>query len=396
MLRPSLRPMLRPSLRTLLRTLLRPTLRPSLRTLLAAVAALSAGCSSTAVTSVDPSGDDLTVAGNIDAQSFLHGTVAASKAQVAYAFNGSAGDTIAPDVWPTGDAKANGLRPTLVLLGPKGLLGHRSALASGARRDGGDHVAIDGFKLPRAGSYLILVGGAAAGSGGAFTLRLWTLSSHAPRPEAAQLDLSLAPSVSTRNLVAAHGQSGALANTPWTDGEVDGALAGIQTEADPIAAFSDTEQLLAALSSAARERLASDAQRARAQQASVQLVGTPADFAQRSSREQAFALFWLGTFGGLTFESVDAPPGDAALAPVDGQISRLVASWPGASEDHDAHEVKALRLGQTTFGYVASWQAVQSDTDGSGVFAWVSTDFFDANGQWLGEQSQGASEPDDG
>jgi len=173
---------------------------------------------------------------------------------------------------------------------------------------------------------------------------------------------------------------------------VDGELAELRSEADQIAAFSDTEQLLAALSSATHERLATARQLARAQQAAVQLIGTPANFARRAGREQAFALFWLGTFGGLTFESIDAPPGDAALAPLTGQIAQLVSSWPGASEDQDAHQVKALRLGQMTFGYVASWQAVQKDTDGSAVFSWVSTDFFDAS-TWTNLRGAGPIRP---
>src|SRR5207253_9361588 len=105
--------------------------------------------------------DGLAVAPSIGPQSLTHGTLTASRPQRAYAFNGKAGDTISPDLWPAGKSA---LTPTLALLGPKASSGHRPLLATGAPR-GSDprHPAIDGFGLPKTGNYLIVIGTVAGG-----------------------------------------------------------------------------------------------------------------------------------------------------------------------------------------------------------------------------------------
>ncbi len=57
--------------------------------------------------------------------------------------------------------------------------------------------------------------------------------------------------------------------------------------------------------------------------------------------------------------------------------------------------MKAKSLGGTVYGYQVEWSAAQSDTEGRQVFVDSSRDWFDASGNWLTEQSAGASEPDD-
>lgn len=160
-----------------------------------AVSFLIAACGATQVPQTDSQHDELTVAATMGPQSFTHGTVSSSRA-LTFAFTGRAGDTVAPDVWPTGPSV---LQPTLVLLGPKGTNGHRSQIAAGEAR-GADprHLAIDGFQLPQSGSYLIVVGAASGSAGGQFTVRLWMQSSHLPRQEGSQVDLTLQPSPSHR------------------------------------------------------------------------------------------------------------------------------------------------------------------------------------------------------
>ena len=98
-------------------------------TILASALALSA-CGAS-VQPPDFGGDALTVVATIGPQSLTHGALTAAAPELAYAFNGVAGDIIAPDVWPTG---ASALLPALVLLGPKGASGHRSAIATDGRR----------------------------------------------------------------------------------------------------------------------------------------------------------------------------------------------------------------------------------------------------------------------
>src|SRR6266852_4898198 len=109
-----------------------------------AVSFLIAACSAAQVPQAGSQPDDLTVAASMGPQSFTHGTLGASSRALAFAFTGRAGDTVAPDVWPTG---SSALQPTLALLGPKGKSGHRSQIAAGEAR-GADprHLAIDGFQ----------------------------------------------------------------------------------------------------------------------------------------------------------------------------------------------------------------------------------------------------------
>lgn len=57
--------------------------------------------------------------------------------------------------------------------------------------------------------------------------------------------------------------------------------------------------------------------------------------------------------------------------------------------------MKAKSLDGTVYGYQVEWSASQSDTDGTQVFVDSSIDWFDPSGNWLAEQSAGASEPDD-
>ena len=83
---------------------------------IAALCILPAACGGSSVEPLDRVDDGLTVAASIGPQSLTHGTLTASRPQLAYAFNGKAGDTIAPDLWPTGKSA---LTPTLALLGPK-------------------------------------------------------------------------------------------------------------------------------------------------------------------------------------------------------------------------------------------------------------------------------------
>ena len=69
---------------------------------IAALCILAAACGGSSVEPLDTVDDGLTVAASIGPQSLTHGTLTASRPQLAYAFNGKAGDTIAPDLWPTG------------------------------------------------------------------------------------------------------------------------------------------------------------------------------------------------------------------------------------------------------------------------------------------------------
>ena len=324
--------------------------------------------------------DALTVVATLRPQSFAHGSLAAG-AQIAFSFNGSAGDVIAPDVWPT---TSSTLAPTLTLLGPRGRSGHRAAIATGAPR-GGDprHLSIDGFKLPATGNYLVVIGSTAGA--GLVTVRLWMQSSHAPRLESAQVALRARPSAATSGLVAGHG-----ATSAWSDAEVDRIVASLARSSDAVVAFSDAQLLLSTLAAARSQGLSTDAQLQRTKDGARRLIGAARDFAALAPAAQAFALWWLGELSPTLFDSAEV----AAPAPVDATIQRLVSRWPGA-EDASGRHVRAKSLQGVVYGYVADWIANQADADGKAVWTWWSRDYFDASGNWLGEQTAGASEPDD-
>jgi hypothetical protein len=341
-----------------------------------AVSFLVAACSAGSVSQPEAA-SDLTVVATLGPQSFSHATITGS--ELSFAFSGNAGDVVAPDVWPTSQSA---LVPTLVLLGPRGKSGHRSQIAAGSPRgDDERHLAIDGFKLPQTGSYLIVVGKAAGSKGGQFTVRLWMSSSHLPRQETSQVDLTLRVSATTQAAVQGHVDQ----PHPWSDGEVDAIISGIEAQADPFVAISDTQALLWSLA----QTQGSAAQRSRAHDVAVGLVGTQGGFRALDAQVQAFALWWLD---GLLFSTASAQHPPAALGDA---IDELVASWPGATEDAPARAVNAKLVGNTVYGYQVEWAASQADTDGTPVFIDYSREWFDSRGGWLGEQSAGASEPDD-
>lgn len=330
----------------------------------------------------DSAADDLTVAATIGPQSLTHGSLTSRSPQVAYAFNGKAGDIVAPDLWPTGKSALN---PTLALLGPKGSNGHRPLLATGAPRGtDASHPAIDGFRLPKTGNYLIVVGVVAGGRTGKFSLRLWSNASHLPRQEGSQVDLNLTPSAGTTAALQGH----AASPHPWTDAEVDGLVAEMQQQTDPRVAFSDADYLLSALVN----EQATDAQRARVRAAVAALVGTPAHFAKLSPQIQTFALWWLGGADGTLFGNA---PQAAQPAGIDQTVVELVAAWPGAHEVATGRTVEAKVLNGSVYGWQVEWQGELDDTDGRQVWVDWSREWFDASGHWLLEQSPGASEPDD-
>ncbi len=326
-------------------------------------------------------------------QSTVEDTVTDRVPTIAFPFTGHAGDIVSPDVWPTGNSK---LQPTITLLGPP-VFGKRAVIATGAPR-GSDasHLAIDGFTIPRTGGYQVVVGQAGKSKGGAFTLRFWTSSSHAPRPESAQLDLSLQTSAAMQARLAVHAAGGSRAGQPWTDAEVNAALDQLGNDSSAMAALSDARDLLGALSDARSQELATDAQLTAVQQTVAAMLGTPADFAALTRQEQAFALYWLGVLSTGVFDVKDVPAGARGYAQsVANQISALVASWPGAAEETDQRHVRQLSIGGASYGFIADWACNQSDSAGRETFDWYSTDYFNASGGWLGENSAGASEPDD-
>jgi hypothetical protein len=339
----------------------------------------------------------LTTRGTLQPQGFIHDTVDDHRKEAAWAFTGKAGDIVAPDVWPTGSvAQRNDLHPVLTLLGPA-KSGKRPVLARGSPRSADErHLSIDGFTLPKAGSYLVVVGQAAAGLGGEFTLRFWTSASHAPRPEKAQLDLALAPSDAMARVIAERRAGGPRAGQPWTDEQVEAAISIFIEEPQLLTAFSDAEQLTLQVDLDHREGRATDAQLQSARQAATTLVGRPGSFAALPAQQQAFALYWLGELTAEVFEAQDVPPESisAPLRNVQTQLDALQAAWDGAQPYGDRH-VRALVLGGAIYGYVAEWSCAQNDLDGRPVFAWWSTDYFDKSGRWLGEQSAGATEPED-
>jgi hypothetical protein len=349
-----------------------------------AISALALAACGSAPSLVGSSSDDLTAVAAIGPQSFTHGNLTAAAAQLAYAFNGTAGDIVAPDVWPTGKSA---LTPTLTLLGPKDKSGRRSAIATGVPR-GRDprHLAIDGFHLLRAGNYLMVVGRSGV-TAGQFTLRLWMQSSHLPRQESSQVDLS--PTLSPAMVSAQHSHQ--QSPRPWTDAEVEGLVAGMQQQTDPRTAFSDAQCLLSMLVSAKAQSQATDAQIARARGAAAALVGTQRHFRSLDPRLQAFALWWLGGNDALLFAGAPLP----APRSIDDTVAALVAAWPGATEARAARIVQAKTLDRVIYGWQADWSAGQNDTDGAPVWIDFAREWFDSGAHWLGEQSAGASEPED-
>jgi hypothetical protein len=343
-----------------------------------AVSFLVVACSAGTVS--QPSEEaDLTVVATMGPQSFAHGTLTAKGPELSYAFTGKAGDVVAPDAWPTGKST---LQPTMVLLGPKGKDGHRAQVAAGTPRDDkARHIAIDGFTLPQNGSYLVVIGKAAGNSGGAFTLRLWMSSSHLPRQETSQVDLTLRVSQAAQAAVQSHVDK----PHPWGDSEVNGIISGIQTQSDLIVAISDAQTLLWSLA----QTQGTAAQQSRAHDAAVALLGTPAHFRSLNANVQVFALWWLDNVL-FTSQQVARPP-----AAISDTIGELVAAWTGAKQDSWSPVVNAKLLGTTVYGYQADWTATMTDTDGTPVFIDYAREWFDGRGGWLGEQSDGASEPDD-
>src|SRR5260221_858509 len=328
---------------------------------------LFAACSS-AVQPLDEANDALTVAASIGPQSLTHGSLTAASPQLAYAFTAAAGEVIALDVWPTGQSA---LTPTFVLLGPKGSSGHRSVVATGSPRgEEARHLAIDGFKLPRSGSYLALVGvDAAGGKGGKFSLRLWMQSSHLPRQESSQIDLTLTPSATAAAALQAHTQS----PHPWTDGEVNGVISDMLQQADARVAVSSAQSLLTALATAD----ATDAQRTRAATGAAQIVGTLQSFEALDSQAESFALWWLGNGERPLFVGA---PGAAAPHNVADTVTQLVAAWPGAQEDLAARTVTARMLNGVVYGWQVEWSASQTDLDGTPVWIDFAREWFDAPG----------------
>lgn len=340
----------------------------------------------------------LTTRGTLAPQSFIHDTVSDDRPEVAWEIRGAAGDIIAPDVWPTpSTARPNRLAPTIALLGPP-KNGKRAVIARGEPRNEDDrHQAIDGFRLPKSGSYLVVVAQKARGQGGELTLRFWTSASHAPRPEKAQLDLALRTSQPMQDTLASRRAGGTRAGQPWTDDQVDAAVGLFFGEPSLLIAFSDAEQLLLAIELAISDHLATQAQLERVREAAATLVGRPAQFATLTPQQQAFAVYWLGDLTRALFEAQVVAKGSvsASLTNLHAQLDALLAAWPGARESHGERHVRALSLAGAVYGYVAEWSSSIDDRDGTPVFMWWSTDYFDKGGHWLGEQSAGASEPED-
>lgn len=316
--------------------------------------------------------EDLSLATSIGPQSFMHGTISAAQPHFAYAVRGSAGEVIAADVWPTGKSP---LQPWLLLFGPRRPDGHRAVLAHGQPRNSEPrHLAIDNFHLPETAGCLLIVGG----DGGQFTLRFWMQSSHLPRQDAWQVDLTAAPSAAMVAATHAH-ENGA----PWTDAEVGSLSAGIEQEQDLRVAFSDAHLLLWFLAQGG-----SADQIARARRATAQVVGAPQHFRSLERTMQAFALFTLeGLF--FTTAAAEAPPS------IEEQIARLIATWPGAREDASLRRVRTRSFEGALYGWQVDYAAEQRDLDGKQVWLDLSTEWFDSRTAWLGESSAGAGEPDD-
>jgi hypothetical protein len=329
--------------------------------------------------------------GAIAAQGFVHGAISDSSPALAYSFSGAAGDTIAADVWPSAPAGAqNPILPTLTLYAPKAG-SKRARLADGGPRLDPRHRAIDGFKLPQTGSYLLVVAQAGKGMGGAFTLRLWSQASHAPRSEKAQLDLAPKPSALAKAAIAAHQDD---AGPAWSDAEVAGLSQAMAADGDGLEALSDALVLSEALSEALASGRATQEQVAELKAAALALLGTPAQFAARPARQQAFALASLGALF-----VVDASSGsvaaDAGAASALSRVNKLIAGWGGGAALDPGLRLERFSSGGLTYGFTATWSATQKDPAGIAAWQWFSTDWFDRGGGWLGEQSAGASEPED-
>jgi hypothetical protein len=339
----------------------------------------------------------ITSRGVLEPQSLLHDKVDDRHKQIAWSFQGKAGDVVSPDVWPTpSTASRNELHPVLTLLGPA-RNGKRPLLARGTPRNEDErHIAIDAFKLPKAGTYLVSVAQAADGRGGELSLRFWTSASHAPRPERAQVDLKLRPTEEMSRLIADRRPGGVHEGQAWTDEQVDAAISLYAGNADFLAAVSDAEQLLMQLWLDERDARATEAQLHHARQAAAALVGRSPAFASLPAEQQAFAIYWLGDLTGLLFRVAQVPASAAGvpLRNVAAQIDALQASWKG-SVPYRERNVREISLGGIAYGYVADWASVLTERDGTPVFVWWSTDYFDKNGRWLGEQSNGATEPDE-
>jgi hypothetical protein len=344
---------------------------------------------------LDQSGiQDLT--SRVSPQSFAHGFAHAA-ARVRYFIAGHAGDDLQPEVWPTnlGD---NPLHPTLQLFGPPDASGSRPLLASGHAGDTAGHVAID-HELSQTGLYLVEVG-AEAKHEGSFTFRLWSSASHSPRVEALQVSLLLLPSDALEAALSAHDVGGSGASLAWANAELDLLAALVRADTDPRVAISDLAVLYATMEVAHLHGLATGAIVERAQRLAAEFVGTPAQFAALPASAQTLALQWLGAVQPVVFKSsvVVAPtPAEATgFAAIQVRIRSLVASWSGAVEVPAARKIIAFTRGSALYGFQASWQAVQLDTDNeTGIFSWSSIESFSPGGAWLGESSDGALQPDD-
>ena len=217
----------------------------------ASIAVLLAGCGASSTDSAEESAD-FAVAATLQPQSFVQGKLG-GKNQLVYAFTGSAGDYVSPDIFPA--QAGSSLVPTLTLLGPRGASGHRAAIAQGTPRSS-DASPSTASSCPRRGSYLVVAGSAAGSAGDFSTLRLWSSASHAPRPEAAQLDLSSHADPAMLASIHAHAGGGAQAATSWTDAQVDALISATLAEPDALVAFSDARELMVALADAAGNGLA--------------------------------------------------------------------------------------------------------------------------------------------
>jgi hypothetical protein len=337
-----------------------------------------------AACAADPALDaESDLAAVIGPQSLSHGTLSAAHPETSFSFHGIAGDVVAPDVWPTG---SSALTPTLTLEGPRSASGRRATLASGSPRgEDARHVAIDGFLLPQTGTYLLTVGTAPGERHGKFTLRMWMQSSHLPRQEGSQVDLSLTPSMAVVAVLQDHARS----PHPWTDAEIDGLVTDLRQQRNARIAFSSAQNLLSAL--ATSTDACTDAQRARALAGVAQLVGSPARFRALDPQTQAFALWWLGGADGLFFKNAPMPLPANALE----IVTQLIKAWPGAIEDASQRRVQAKVFGGAVYGWTVEWSASVVDVDGT--MAWIdfAQEWFDSKGEWVGELSAGASEPDD-
>src|SRR5260221_8927669 len=99
-------------------------------------------------------------------------------------------------------------------------------------------------------------------------MRLWMQSSHLPRQEGSQADLSLTPSAAAVAVLQDHARS----PHAWTHPEIDGPVADMKKR-DARPAISRAQNLLSVLSSSTHG--CTDAQRARALAGAAQVIGSP-------------------------------------------------------------------------------------------------------------------------